>query len=479
MCNFGVAADTDGFRAVCCNHGQVIPTEEYMLVDESERLGEIAALQQRARALEAEVQHRKHLERQLREALVEQERTHAQLRQREQKVADAQRLESIGLLAGGIAHDFNNLLASVLGNADMLSARLPAGSEEGTLAQEIVLAAQRSAELTRQLLAYAGRGQFVLAPVDIGALVREVTSLLRTAIPAGGVLALDVPPVVPPVRGDRAQLTQVVMNLVTNAADAIKAAGGTVSVGMAEVRLDEGTIARLAAEAGVFDRRLPAGDYVRMEVSDTGVGMPPEVRARMFEPFFTTKPAGRGLGLAATRGIVHSHGGLLCVESAVGRGTTVRLWLPVDAAPSMAGAPATGRSSEPPRQALPRRMALVADDEVGVRRILSRMLAQQGFEVLEAGDGKEALSIVDARGGELDLVLMDLTMPRLGGAKAREAVRARYPTIPVILMSGYTDEPTEEQAGARSGAAVFLEKPFERSSVMRAVAMALGERKSA
>jgi signal transduction histidine kinase/CheY-like chemotaxis protein len=479
MCNFGVAADADGFRAVCCNHGHVIPTEQYMLVDDSERLVEIAVLQQRARALEAEVQHRKDLERQLREALVEQERAHEELRQREQKLADAQRLESIGLLAGGIAHDFNNLLASVLGNADMLNARLPKGSEEGTLAQEIVLAAQRSADLTRQLLAYAGRGQFVLASVDIGALVREVTSLLRTAIPAGGVLALDVPSIVPPVRGDRAQLTQVVMNLVTNAADAIKVAGGTVSVDMAEVRLDEGATASLAAEAGVFDRHPPAGDYVRVEVADTGVGMPPEVRARMFEPFFTTKPAGRGLGLAATRGIVHSHGGLLTVQSALGRGTTVRLWLPVDATQAIAVTPAVPPASEPPRQAMPRRTALVADDEAGVRRILARMLAQQGFEVIEAVDGKEALSVVDERAGALDLVLLDLTMPRLGGAKAREAVAERYPKIPVVLMSGYTDEPTYEQAGARSGAAVFLEKPFERSSVMRAVAMALGGRRSA
>ena len=480
MGNFNGESHGEGFRQVCRNHGQVVPTERYVLADEPDRLTEIAILQQRARALEAEVQHRKDLEQKLRDALAEQERTHDELRRREQKLADAQRLESIGLLAGGIAHDFNNLLASVLGNADLLSARLPAGSQDRTLAQEIVLAAQRSADLTRQLLAYAGRGQFVLAPVDIGALVREIASLLRTAIPAGGTLALDVPAMVPPVRGDRAQLTQVLMNLVTNAADAIESAGGTVTVGMAKVRLDEETLAALTAEAGLLDRTLPAGDYVQVEIADTGEGMTPEVHARMFEPFFTTKPHGRGLGLAATRGIVNAHGGLLTVASALGCGTTVRLWLPVDAS---AAAVAVKRPAAPlpevPARAHSRRTVLVADDEAAVRRTLARMLAQQGFEVLEAGDGKEALSVVDARAGDVDLVLLDLTMPRLGGAKAREAVAKRYPQIPVVLMSGYTDQPTEEPAGARAKAAVFLEKPFERSTVMRAIAMALGERQSA
>jgi signal transduction histidine kinase/ActR/RegA family two-component response regulator len=478
MGNFNGESHGEGFRQVCRNHGQVVPTERYVLADETDRLTEIAVLQQRARALEAEVQRRKDLEQQLREALAEQERTYDELRRREQKLADAQRLESIGLLAGGIAHDFNNLLASVLGNADLLSERLPEGSADSALAQEIVLAAQRSADLTRQLLAYAGRGQFVLGPVDVGGLVREIASLLRTAIPAGGTLALDIPSIVPPVRGDRAQLTQVVMNLVTNAADAIKATGGTVTVAMVKARFDERTLASLAVESCLLERTLPAGDYVQVEVADTGVGMTPEVRARMFEPFFTTKATGRGLGLAATRGIVQAHGGLLIVDSALGRGTTARLWLPVDAAAAVPVKRPAAPLFEVSSQTHPRRTVLVADDEAGVRRTLARMLSQQGFEVLEAGDGKEALAVVEARAGEVDLVLLDLTMPRLGGAKAREVVAMRYPKIPVVLMSGYTEQPTEEQTGPGAGAAIFLEKPFERSTVMRAVAMALGGHRS-
>jgi CheY-like chemotaxis protein len=340
-----------------------------------------------------------------------------------------------------------------------------------------MLAARRCADLTGQLLAYAGRGQLVRAPVDLATLVHEVAALLRTAIPAGGALSIEVPAHAPPVRGDRAQLTQVVMNLVTNAADAIRAGGGTVALRMAEERLDARAIEALSLEAGVLDGKLVEGAYVRLSVADTGVGMSEEVRARMFEPFFTTKSTGRGLGLAATRGIVHAHGGALTVRSTLGRGTVVELWLPIDQAATGTAPELSHPCEKALARPLPRGSVLVVDDEATVRRILARIFAQQGLTVLEAADGRDALAVVEARAGAVDLVLLDLTMPVLGGAEAQKALATRYPEIPVVLMSGYADEPAGELVGACGEPAAFLRKPFERSAVMRVVEMALGQRK--
>jgi signal transduction histidine kinase/CheY-like chemotaxis protein len=466
MRSFPTEAHREAFRAICEHHEHVVPAEERAPLGGRPRAQDLAILQQCERALATEMGRCRKLERRLKDARSERHSVEAKLR-------EAQRLESIGVLAGGIAHDFNNLLTGILGNADLLRHRLVSNSDHRVLTEEIVLAARRAADLTKQLLAYAGRGHYALAPVDIGALAREVASLLRTAIPTGGELTLEIAENLPAIFGDRAQMTQVLMNLVTNAADALPETGGSVAVRVRAESLDSRRLKALAADEGVADAALQLGLHVCIEVSDTGVGMAADVRSRMFEPFFSTKPTGRGLGLAATRGIIKAHSGAATVDSYPGRGTTIRVWLPAyDAASSQRSKP-TGISDESNGDQQERQLVLIVDDDPIVRRILSRMLTQQGYEVLECADGKEALAVVDERSSEIDLVLLDLTMPVLGGAATLEALSDRHPEIPVILMSGYSEEPLAEYDGNGIHPVGFLPKPFESNAVLRTVAGAL------
>jgi signal transduction histidine kinase len=257
---------------------------------------------------------------------LEREERHGAEQQRaalERKLQETARLESLGVLAGGIAHDFNNLLTAVLGYASLIEGDLPADSPLRPLVQPIEQAAQRAAELCGQMLAYAGKGRFVVRPVDLTALVRDAASLLRLTVPKRARLAFRLEAALPPVTGDAAQLRQAVTNLVMNAAEALGDAEGTITLTTAHA-----AVRRAELDAAAVGSELPEGAYVVLEVSDTGCGMSDEVRRRAFEPFFTTKFIGRGLGLPAVMGIVRGHQGALCVGSAPGRGTTFRLLLP-------------------------------------------------------------------------------------------------------------------------------------------------------
>jgi CheY-like chemotaxis protein len=263
------------------------------------------------------------------------------------------------------------------------------------------------------------------------------------------------------------------MNLVTNAADALPPSGGAVVVRVTTDSLDSRRIKALAAEEGVGDAGLRPGSYLCIEVSDTGIGMPEDVRSRMFEPFFSTKPTGRGLGLAATRGIIKSHSGTATVDTHPGRGTTIRVWLPATHPTSPLGIESKGSTHVNGDRHLERQAVLIVDDDPIVRRILSRMLIQQGYEVFEAGDGREALAAVDSHAAQIDLVMLDLTMPVLGGVATMESLSQRHPGIPVILMSGYSEEPVADFDGDGMHPVGFLAKPFENTAVLRMVAGAL------
>jgi signal transduction histidine kinase/ActR/RegA family two-component response regulator len=393
----------------------------------------------------------------------------AERRALDARLLETQRLESVGVLAGGIAHDFNNLLTSIVGNADLLQSSLPPDGEERVLVDEVLLAARRSADLTRQLLAYAGHAAFVVRPLDLAALAVEVGTLLRTAMPAGATLRLDLGDEPAHVAGDRAQMTQVLMNLVINAADALPGDGGVVAVRVRELtlNLEEATVVALRSVPG--SAAPPMGPCILVEVTDTGVGMTDEIRSRMFEPFFSTKGAGHGLGLAATLGILRAHRAAVEVVTAPGRGTTVRTWIPGVSAAE------TGVSAGPPTAdaSAPRRHILVVDDEEPVRNTLTRLLRHLGYGVSVASGAREALTMVAAGAPAPDLAIVDLTMPDLGGEATAELLGIRWPELPVIFTSGYGD--SEQESSLDPTRPGMLAKPFDVAAVRRQVAAALRE----
>jgi two-component system, cell cycle sensor histidine kinase and response regulator CckA len=381
--------------------------------------------------------------------ITERKATAAALQEAESRLRETQRLESLGVLAGGIAHDFNNLLMGVLGNAGIALAELPPGSPVAPVIQDVLLAARRAAELTRQLLAYSGRGKFMLQRVDLSALVKESAHLLGTAISRKATTKYEFTADLPAIEADATQLRQVAMNLLANASDALGDHPGAITVRTDLVQAD-----RAELDRAVNGGELAPGPYVALEVRDTGCGMDEETGRRMFDPFFTTKVHGRGLGLAAVLGIVRGHQGTIRVESAPGRGTMVRVLLPV--ARSAEVDPAT-TGAEPDSVTLGATVLLVDDEEL-VRRTTGRMLASSGCRVEIAENGRRALEVLGARDGQVDLVLLDLTMPELSGEETLVQLRARWPNLPVVLTSGFTADATRPSG---PGPTDFLQKPYD------------------
>ena len=365
-----------------------------------------------------------------------------------------QKLESIGVLAGGIAHDFNNLLHVVLGNADLARLHVPGDSEAREHLDEVVRATQRAAELAQQLLAYSGRGAVESRQLDLSREVREMATLLRTAMSKQATLKWDLAPELPPVTADPAQLRQIVMNLITNASDALGEASGTI------------TLRTGVVESPQTPAEPPAAVF--LEVSDTGCGMDSGTLQRIFDPFFSTKFTGRGLGLAAVMGIVESHQGHIRIRTAPGEGTSFKVVLPA----------VTGEADAAPRRRSGtgwrgQGTVLVVEDEEGVREVVGRMLERLGFDVITAVDGQDALRVLDAHDGGLTAVLLDLSMPRVGGAETVRLLRQRSPELPVVLMSGYTEQDVASKILDGLGGSVgFLQKPFlseDLSSVLRQI----------
>lgn len=369
---------------------------------------------------------------------------------RDRALRQAQKLESLGLLASGIAHDFNNLLGALLAHLNLLELNLPPESPLRVRVDGMGAVLDRATGLVRQMLAYAGQGETSPRHLDPNHAIQDMAGMMSLSTPKGVILDLDLEADAPWITADPAQFQQVVLNLLTNAADAIGDGHGRIRVATRKARLDGAMLARDFQHQG-----LHPGDYHCLEVVDTGCGMTEDVMARIFDPFFTTKSEGRGLGLSAMRGILRSHGGGMSIQSQPGQGTTFRVYFPASDQPP-APQPIPGRTLAPLRLAGP---ALVVDDEGPLRAAVSEYLQMQGLQVLEAGDGVEALDMLGAH-EDLALIVMDLTMPRMGGIEALAALRRAHPRLPVVLMSGYALDPALRDLQADTATA-FLGKPFD------------------
>jgi PAS domain S-box-containing protein len=382
----------------------------------------------------------------LRREIQEREKLQAQLLQ-------VQKLEGLGLLAGGIAHDFNNLLTAILGGASVALLTVPPENPARKDIETVVATAQRAANLTRQMLAYSGKGHVEIRPIELSAHVREIAALLETTIPKKVQLRLELQRDLPPVEADVAQVQQIIMNLVINGAEAIGDAQGTVLVATGVQEVDEQYGTTLFAADG-----LASGTYVFLEVHDTGHGMDEATKNKIFDPFFTTKFTGRGLGLAAVLGIVRGHRGAIKVYSSPGRGTTFKVFFPTSR-----GRPVPARRTS----ALDYRgqgLVLVIDDDAGVRRTVCRMLSFLGFSAMQAADGHEGVEIFRRYTSEIVLVILDMTMPKMNGEETFRELRGIRADTPVILTSGYSEIEATRRFTSK-GLAGFLEKPFTPSDL--------------
>ena len=366
-------------------------------------------------------------------------------RKMEARLVESQMFSTIGMLAGGVAHEFNNVLAAIQGSVELLSMHEGGNPQVRPYIDVIRRMADRAAELTRQLLAYSRQGKYAPTSIPLARVLSETLPAIRATLPPGVELSTECDDALPFVHVDIAQMKQVVMGLCLNAAEAMTG-GGRLSV-------------RTYSEAG-------AGRVV-LEVSDTGPGIDAGAMPRIFEPFFTTKGVGRGMGLAAIRGIVDSHGGEIRVVSREGKGTTCTVLLPVSDIPAAAVPP----SAESPSAGAGR--VLLADDEEDVRGVVHAMLDTLGYEVIEARDGLEAVEIFRRRAAEIDLVILDLVMPRLTGEAALGQIRRISPAVPAILVSGY-DESGRIREIVAAGFGGFLQKPFRRQDLGKKVRELLG-----
>jgi PAS domain S-box-containing protein len=364
----------------------------------------------------------------------------------DQRLWEAQKMESIGLLAGGVAHDFNNLLMGILGNASLASETLQSPKKARAALQDVVRASERAAALTRQLLAYAGKGHFVVGPVDLSSMVQELAPLIQSSIPRKVGLVLNVAADLPGIEADKAQLEQVAMNLIVNAAEAIENEG-SVTVTTRIRRVDPADRLHF-----VTDQDLE-GCYIALEVRDNGVGMDEETRRRIFDPFFSTKFLGRGLGLSAALGIVRRHRGAIRVESEPGKGTAVEVLFPARAEVPI---PA---EIEKPAAAPGKGTILVVDDEEMIRTLLVATLERSGYQVLLAENGAEALSVFSRNAERISLVVLDLVMPVMSGDEVLPHLFLYKPQIPVIVSSG--QDPSEcMRKLSEPRVASYLQKPY-------------------
>ena len=420
----------------------------------------------------------------------------------ETRSSHARKLESLGVLAGGIAHDFNNLLTSVLGNTDLALAHLPPSSPARAHLKHIEHAAQRAAELTRQMLAYSGRGQFLIRPVCLGEIVQGKLSAIRAALPDGVTLTHEVADNLPSVEGDADQLAQLLMNLVSNAIEAMRENGGTI-----RLRADACHCTKDDLACTYLDEQLPEGRYVCLEVTDTGIGMSAETQARMFEPFFSTKFTGRGLGLAAVLGILRGHRGAVRVHSESGKGTMMRLFFPAreqarpvvaadtkkkaaareraesahrPAAPapamrSGASAPAPTSASAPieaPNPETDSGRVLVIDDEETVRGVAKTILERVGFTVMTAASGAEGIAKFREAAGDFRVVLLDMKLPLVSSQQVFDTLVRIRPDVRVVLSSGLLNEESMAPFDKRDIAG-YLQKPYRFEELIACVRLAI------
>ncbi len=382
----------------------------------------------------------------------------------ELKMFQSQKLESLGVLAGGIAHDLNNMLTPVIGFAELATDALPLDSAAVPMLVEVRKNARRAADLVQQILAYAGKGRFVIQSVDLSSLVREMKVLLRSAVQIDTELVYDLAKDLPLVDADPTQLRQVVMNLVTNASEAIQATSGTVSIRTGSIAADHPALLGSSPKPD-----LQRGPAVFLEVADSGCGMTAALIEKIFDPFFTTKFTGRGLGLAVVQGIARGHHGTLQVRSEPGKGSTFRLLLPRStqtvAAPPVERRPEVWRGTG---------TVLVIDDEKAIGKTVSRMLEIAGLAALVAADGPGGLEVFREQQHRINAVVLDLTMPGMSGLEVARAMRSLNPDLPIVLMSGFSVLDVTLQS-ADVGITAFVQKPFKAADLLGAVRYALGQ----
>lgn len=373
-----------------------------------------------------------------------------QQKQLEEQMWQAQKLETIGVLAGGIAHDFNNLLTAMLGNVGLALRIIPPDSPAVRKMKEVELAIQRAADLTRQLLAYAGKGKYVVEPIDLSGLITKMAHLFQTIVSKKANFSLNLVVDLPPIQADASQIQQVIINLLTNASEALDEKEGEIQLSTGLCTLTDQDIKSL-----FFHGNLRAGDYLFLQVKDSGVGIHPDQVQSIFDPFFSTKFTGRGLGLAAVLGIVRSHNGGIQVYSQPGEGTEVMIYFPKYEITFE-----TIRSSKTPTfDWQSSGTILVIDDEAEVRMLLKDVLEELGFDVLVAQNGMEGLVMFEQHQQDLRLVFVDYSMPRLGGNEFVAESKKLSKTVPVVLMSGYGEAEMSKHLDAVSDV-YLLEKPF-------------------
>jgi two-component system, cell cycle sensor histidine kinase and response regulator CckA len=377
-------------------------------------------------------------------------------KQLEMQIQHSQKLETLGVLAGGIAHDFNNLLMVIMGNAELAGLHLPGDSSAREFIGQIETATTRAADLCKQMLAYSGKGKFAVRPLDLSSLVKEMADLLEIAVAKKGMLTYELVDDLPAIEADNAQIQQVVMNLITNAADAVEPGKGEVRVQTRVIVADADLLSRCYCDSNV-----PEGLYVCLEVSDNGCGMDDETQSRIFDPFFTTKFTGRGLGMAAVLGIIRGHHGAIQVASAPEQGTTIRVLFP----PSVQVPRSFAKESPAIDSWRGKGTVLVVDDEEMVLNVAKAILASVGFEVETAGDGRQAIEMYRQRPREIDLVLMDMTMPHLSGEETFSQLRQLDPNVRVVMASGYSEHEATSHITSRNLAG-FIQKPYRAADLI-------------
>ncbi|MFO0839464.1 MAG: PAS domain S-box protein [Phycisphaerae bacterium] len=392
----------------------------------------------------------------------EQQRADDERRRLEHQFHISQKRESLGMLAGGVAHDFNNFLVGVLCNVSLAMEKIRQDREVRPHLQKVLNASRRASELARLMLAYSGQPSVDAKPLDLTTLVNDMADFLRAALPKTVSLTLQLTDGLPRVRADAGQLQQVIMNLIINGAEAIGAQPGTVRLTTSRLDLTE-----QAAKTEFADQKLVPGHYVVLQVADSGCGMSPETLSRIFDPFFTTKFTGRGLGLAALLGIVRGHDGAVRVESRVNEGTTFTVLLP-----AIAVAPAPSPARDAPAPIPAGSTVLVIDDEADIREVVEAILGRHGVNVLAAAGGRDGIDLFRAHQGEIDLVLLDLTMPIMSGEQVLHELLSIDPQARVVLSTGYS----EREAGQRFASerlAGFMQKPYTAEMLVDKLARAM------
>ena len=383
----------------------------------------------------------------------------------EEQVRHVQKLESLGVLAGGIAHDFNNILMAILGNADLALLALSGASPARQNIQEIEKATHRAAELCRQMLAYSGRGRFLIETLNLSEVVQEMTHMLQVSISKKAILSYHFAHTLPLVDADATQLRQIIINLITNASEAIGDKDGVISISTGAMECDQAYLRET-----YLDDNLSEGLYVYLEVSDTGCGMDEETIQKVFDPFFTTKFTGRGLGLAAVLGIVRGHKGAIKVYSKPGKGSTFRILFPAVGGEAEDQAK---REKEKKQVWLGRGTVLLIDDEEAIREVGKQMLERLGFQVLTAADGREALQVFGEHANEVGCVILDLTMPHMDGEECFRELRRIRSDIRVIMSSGYNEQEVSHRFAGK-GVAGFIQKPYALKNLREELRRVLG-----